>query len=77
MKEILILGTGCAKCEKLYENVRQAAALLGMQCNIQKITDIQEIMKHGVVMTPGLVIDGEIKLTGKVPSVDELKNMLA
>jgi len=77
MKEILILGTGCAKCQKLYENIRQATALLGMPCNIQKITDIQEIMKHGVVMTPGLVIDGEIKLTGKVPSVDELKNMLA
>ena len=76
MKEILILGTGCAKCEKLYENVRQATALLGMDCIIKKITDMQEIMKHGVAMTPGLVIDGEVKLSGKVPSVDELKNML-
>jgi len=77
MKEILILGPGCAKCEKLYENVRQAVALLGLQCDVKKIKDIQEIMKHGVAMTPGLVIDGDVKLTGKVPSVDELKNILA
>ena len=77
MKEILVLGPGCPKCEKLYENVRQAAALQGIQCNISKVKDMQEIMKYGVAMTPGLVIDGEVKMTGKVPSVDELKGILA
>ncbi|PKK82388.1 MAG: thioredoxin family protein [candidate division Zixibacteria bacterium HGW-Zixibacteria-1] len=76
MKEILILGTGCAKCNKLYDTAKKAVESLGVEHNLKKITDIQEIMKYGIAMTPALIIDGEVKAVGKVPSVDEIKNML-
>ena len=76
MKNIIILGTGCAKCNKLYDTAKEAVKALGESHTVNKVTDIQEIMKYGVAMTPALVIDGEVKTVGRVPSVDEIKNML-
>jgi small redox-active disulfide protein 2 len=76
MKKIQILGTGCAKCRKLAENAEAASKALGIEYTIEKITDINEIMKFGVMMTPALAVDGEVKVVGKVPSVDQIKGML-
>ncbi len=77
MKKIQILGTGCPKCKKLAENAEAAAKELGIEFEIEKVTDINEIMKFGVMMTPALVVDGEVKVVGKVPSPDEINQMLA
>lgn len=76
MKKIQILGTGCPKCKKLAENAKTAAADLDAEYEIEKITDINEIMKFGVMMTPALVIDGQVKTVGKVPAIEEIKKML-
>ena len=76
MKKIQILGTGCPKCTKLAENAEAAAKDLGGEIEIEKVTEINEIMKFGVMMTPALVIDGQVKVVGKVPSPDEIKSML-
>ncbi|MGB2819832.1 MAG: thioredoxin family protein, partial [Phycisphaerae bacterium] len=67
MKKLQILGTGCAKCRKLAENAKAAAEAAGIDYEIEKVTDINEIMKFGVMMTPALVVDGEVKAVGKVP----------
>lgn len=74
--KIEILGTGCPKCKKLAENAETAARDLGIEYEIQKVTDINEIMKFGVMVTPALAVDGQVKLAGKVPSVEEVKNLL-
>ncbi|MBD3220287.1 thioredoxin family protein [bacterium] len=74
--KISVLGTGCAKCTKLHDHARQAIEKLGLQAELVKVTDIQEIMAHGVMMTPALVVDGEVKIVGKVPSVAELETLL-
>ena len=76
MKKIQILGTGCPKCKKLAENAEAAVKELGVECDIEKVTNINEIMGFGVMMTPALVVDGEVKVTGKVVSPDEIKTML-
>ena len=76
MKKIQILGTGCAKCKKLAENAESAAKELGMEYELEKVTDINEIIKMGVVMTPALLVEGEIKIVGKAASVDEIKSSL-
>ena len=76
MKKIQILGTGCPKCKKLAENAEAAVKDLGIEYDIEKITNINEIMSFGVMMTPALVVDGDIKAVGKVPSPDEIKGML-
>lgn len=76
MKKIAILGTGCAKCEKLYENTRQATEAAGIECEIVKVSDVNEIMKYGVMMTPALAVDDEVKIVGKVPGVEELQELL-
>jgi len=76
MKKIQILGTGCPKCKKLAENTETGAKDLGIEYEIQKVTDINEIMKFGVMVTPALAVDGQVKLVGKVPSVEEVKNLL-
>ena len=76
MKKIEILGTGCPKCKKLAEMTMEAAAQLNMECNIEKVEDIEKIMAYGVMMTPALVVDGKVVLTGKVPSVEELKKLI-
>ena len=71
--KIQILGTGCPKCTKLAELADQAAQALGLDYEIEKVTDINEIIGMGVMMTPALVVDGKVKLTGKVPTVEDLK----
>ncbi|MFN2371742.1 MAG: thioredoxin family protein [Candidatus Krumholzibacteriia bacterium] len=75
--EILILGTGCPKCEKLAAETTAAAEDMGLTIELRKITKVTEIMKYGVMVTPALVVDGQVKVAGKVPSRDELKTMLA
>lgn len=77
MKKLQILGTGCAKCTKLAEATAQAAQLLGQPYEIEKVTEIQKIMAFGVMMTPALVVDGVVKVSGRLPSLDEIKQMLA
>jgi small redox-active disulfide protein 2 len=74
--KIEILGTGCPKCGKMYENALAAAKESGVPCEIKKVTDIQEIMKYGVMSTPALVVDGAVKVAGKVPSVAEIKTFI-
>ncbi|HOJ31291.1 MAG TPA: thioredoxin family protein [bacterium] len=76
MKKIQILGIGCPKCKKLTENAEMAAKELGIEYEIEKITDVNEIMNFGVMMTPALAVDGEIKVSGRVPSVEEIKKLL-
>ena len=77
MKKIQVFGPGCAKCKKLAEHTEQAAKELGIDCEIEKVTDITQIINFGVVMTPGLVVDGIVKTAGKVPSVEEVKKLLS
>ena len=77
MKILQVLGTGCPKCKKLAENAQAAIKEAGIECEIVKVTDINEIMKFGVMITPALVIDGQVKVVGKVSSPDEIKKMLA
>jgi len=76
MKKIQILGTGCPKCKKLAANAEAAARELGIEYELVKVTDINEIMKFGVMMTPALAVDGEVKSAGKALSVDEIKEFL-
>jgi len=71
--KIQILGTGCPKCKKLAENAEAAAKAAGVACEIEKVTEIADIMKFGVMMTPALAIDGNVKSVGKVLSPDEIK----
>ncbi len=76
MKKLQILGTGCPKCKKLTELTEQAAQELSIEYEIEKVTDINDIMNFGVMMTPGLSVDGEVKVAGKIPNVEEIKKML-
>jgi small redox-active disulfide protein 2 len=76
MKKLQVLGTGCPKCKKLAENAEAAAKALGVEYTIEKVTDINEIMKFGVMMTPALAVDGQVKVVGKVPDPDAIKPML-
>jgi len=77
LKTVRVLGPGCAKCEQLMKQTEQAVAEIGLACDLKKITDIQEITTYGVMMTPALVVDGEVKVVGKVPSLEDLKRMLS
>jgi small redox-active disulfide protein 2 len=76
MKKLQILGTGCPKCSKLFETTETAAKGLGIAYQIEKITDLQKIMSFGVMMTPALVVDGIVKVSGKVPSVEEIQKII-
>jgi small redox-active disulfide protein 2 len=76
MKKIQILGTGCPKCKKLAECAETAAKELGIEYEIEKVTKISDIMKFGVMVTPALVVDGDVKSAGRVMSLDEMKKML-
>lgn len=76
MRKIQILGTGCPKCKKLAENAEAAARELGIEYSLEKVTNINDIMKFGVMMTPALAVDGQVKIAGKVPGVEEIKSML-
>ncbi|MBK7770997.1 MAG: TM0996/MTH895 family glutaredoxin-like protein [bacterium] len=75
--EIRILGTGCPKCKKLEEETRHAVAELGLDCNIEKVTELKDIMSYGVMITPALVVDGEVRAAGKVPTREDIKKLLA
>ena len=77
MKDLKILGTGCPKCQKLAEAAKAAADELGLAYELEKVTDLASIMNYGVMLTPALVVDGEVKVAGNVPDVDALKKMLA
>ncbi len=77
MKKLQILGTGCPKCTKLAELTDTAARQLGIAYELVKITDINRIMEFGVMMTPALAVDGQVKIVGKVPGVDEIKKAIA
>ncbi|MCP4549861.1 MAG: thioredoxin family protein [bacterium] len=74
--KIQILGTGCLKCNQLEKNARDAISQLGLDCEIEKISDINEIIGFGVMMTPGFVVDGNVKSSGKLLSVAEIKELL-
>lgn len=76
MKNIKILGTGCPKCKKTEELVRQVVDQLGIEARIEKIEDIQKIMAYNVLSTPALVIDEEVRIKGRVPLVEEIKMIL-
>ncbi|GAH75926.1 unnamed protein product [marine sediment metagenome] len=76
MKKLQVLGPGCPKCVQLAENVEAAAKALGIEYELEKVTEINEIMKFGVMMTPALAVDGEVKIAGKVPEPEEIKGML-
>jgi len=75
--KIQILGTGCAKCRLLTEHAERAAQELGLDYELEKVTDIERIFEFGVVATPALVVDGEIRAFGNVPSTGKLKELLA
>ena len=77
MKKLQILGTGCAKCTKLAQTTEQAAEALGLAYELEKVTEIRRIMAFGVMMTPALVVDGVVKVSGRLPSPDEIRQMLA
>ena len=76
MKKLQILGTGCAKCSALTMATEKAAQTLGLKYELEKVTDLNRIMSFGVMMTPALVVDGKVKVSAKVPSVDDLKKLL-
>ena len=74
--EIKVLGPGCPKCQKAEEVVREAAAEAGVDVQVSKVKDTMEIAKAGVFMTPAVVVDGEVKCVGKVPSKEEVKKWI-
>ena len=76
MKKLQILGTGCPKCNDLGAKTEEAAKELGIEYEMVKVSDINDIMSFGVMMTPALAVDGEVKITGKVPWIDEIKEMI-
>lgn len=77
MKTLQILGTGCAKCNQLADATKQAAEEAGIEYQIEKITDFTRFADFGVMFTPALVVDGELKVAGKVPSIHELKKLIS
>jgi small redox-active disulfide protein 2 len=77
MKMLQILGTGCPKCRKLAETTEEAAMGLGLKYRMEKVTDIRAIMGFGVMTTPALAVDGVVKVSGKVPSAEEMKKILS
>ena len=74
--KIEILGSGCAKCKSVEKLVRNIVEELGIQADIVKVEDLQEIVNRGIMMTPAVFIDGEVKIVGRVPTADELKKLL-
>jgi len=75
--KIEILGTGCPKCKKLFENAQEAVKNLGTGADVVKVEDMQQIMNAGVMITPAIAVDGEVKSAGKVLSVDEIKKIIS
>jgi len=77
MRKVQILGTGCAKCRKLYEHAEEARRESALEFEVEKVEEIDRIIEFGVMMTPALVIDGVVKAVGKVPSKQDIMKMLA
>jgi small redox-active disulfide protein 2 len=77
MTRIQVLGPGCAKCKVLFEHAESAAKELGLEYEIEKVTDIDTILAYGVMMTPALVVDGKVRLSGRVPTTAQLKEVLS
>ena len=77
MKKIIVLGPGCPRCETMAKMTQQAADQLGIEYELEKLTDIKQFPNFGLMMTPGLVVDGELKVQGKVPSIDEITALLS
>jgi len=75
--QLLVIGTGCAKCKTLAQFTEQAAKELGVSYELNKVTDLKQIMALGVMMTPALAVNGTVKIVGKVPSIAELKTLLS
>ena len=73
---IQVLGTGCAKCKALYELANKAVEETGVEALVEKIEDIRQIMSYNIIMTPGLVIDGYVKVAGRLPTLDEVKRLI-
>jgi small redox-active disulfide protein 2 len=73
---IRVLGTGCSKCNKLFKLANQAVRETGVEARVERVQDLQEILSYDILMTPGLVIDGAVKVAGRVPSLTELKSVL-
>jgi small redox-active disulfide protein 2 len=73
---IQVLGTGCAKCKTLHEHVKKAVQETGIEAKIEKVEDIVKIMAFEILMTPGLVIDGQVKVAGRLPNVEEIKKLI-
>ncbi len=71
--DIKILGTGCPKCRKVYENAKKAIEELDVDSEVEKVEDIAKIISFGVMMTPAVVINGEVKASGRIPSTEEIK----
>ena len=73
---IQVLGTGCTKCKTLHEMVKKAVQETGVDAEVEKVEDIQQIMAFELIMTPGLVVNGEVKAAGRLPSVEEIKKLI-
>lgn len=73
---IKVLGTGCSKCHQLEENTRKAVSELGIDASVEKVENIKDIMKYGVMKTPALVVDEKVKVMGRVPTAEEIKKFL-
>ncbi len=76
MKKLQILGPGCTKCRTLSDHTEQAAKALGLEYTIEKVTDINDIVAFGIMSTPALVVDGEVKVSGRVPTAEAIKALL-
>lgn len=74
--KVEILGTGCAKCQKLEELVNDVIKASGVQAEVSKVKDIKKIMTYGVMTTPGLVVDGQVKIAGKMPTAEQVKSWI-
>jgi len=74
--DIKILGTGCSKCDQTEKLVREVVAETGADAQIGKVTDIKSIVKYGVMLTPAVVVDGEVKIVGKIPKKEDIKSWL-
>ncbi len=77
MKKLHILGTGCAKCNHLAEVTTKASQELALDCEIEKVTDFLRFADFGVMITPALVVDGKLKVSGRVPTIEEMKRLLS
>jgi small redox-active disulfide protein 2 len=75
--KIQVIGTGCPKCEETYDHVMAAVSELGVPADIEKVKDLKAIMSFGVMMIPAVAINGEVRISGKIPSVEDLKKMIS